>query len=255
MRRIIAIANQKGGVGKTATTLNLGAALTRRGRKVLLIDLDPQECLTASLGVPTPESERSLREVLIGDPPLALDQILVEAHGMSLAPAGLDLAEVELKLLAEIAGSMALRTALKPERRFDYILIDCPPSLGLLTLNALAAADEVLIPTQTEFLALRRLAAVLRTIEKVRRRDLNGHLVVTGILPTMFDARTVHHREVLEQIQEALGKEHRIFPPIPRSIRFAEAPVAGRPIFDLASDIEAAHAYETLAKTLEEKKQ
>jgi chromosome partitioning protein len=254
MRRIIAIANQKGGVGKTATTINLGAALAKRGRRVLLVDLDPQECLTASLGIPTPESNRSLKEVLVGDPPLPLTDILIETQGMTVAPAGLDLAEAEVKLLAEGGVSMALRTALKSERRFDYILIDCPPSLGLLTLNALTAADEVLIPVQTEFLALRRLAAVLRTIEKVRRRGLNARLSVAGILPTMFDVRTVHHREVLQEIKEAIGKEHRIFPPIPRSIRFAEAPVAGRPIFALANDLEAAQAYETLAKKLEEKK-
>lgn len=250
MSRVISVANQKGGVGKTTTALNIGAAFVARGRRVLLIDMDPQECLTASLKVPTPEVGQSLSEVLLGEVPLA--RILVEGCGMSLAPAGADLAETEVRLLAEPAGEAALREALAALTvQFDYIIIDCPPSLGLLTLNTLTAAHEVLIPAQTEYLALRRLGAILRTIAKVQKR-LNPILRVAGILPTLYDGRTLHAREVLLQIQEALGSEHRIFSPIPRSVRFAEAPVIGRPIFEYAGDLEGAHAYRTLAEELDQ---
>jgi len=250
MSRLISVANQKGGVGKTTTALNIGAAFVARGRRVLLVDMDPQECLTASLRVPTPEVGQSLSDVLLGETPLA--HILVESCGMSLAPAGADLAETEVRLLAEPGGEAALREALASlTTPFDYVIIDCPPSLGLLTLNTLTAAQEVLIPTQTEYLALRRLGAILRTIEKVKKR-LNPLLRVAGILPTLYDGRTLHAREVLVQIQEALGGEHRIFNPIPRSVRFAEAPVMGRPIFAYAGDLEGAHAYRNLAEELDQ---
>src|SRR5262249_52398496 len=151
-------------------------------------------------------------------PPLALTAVLLSADGLQLAPAGPDLAEAELRLLSEAGSAMVLRQVIKPCRaRWDYILIDCPPSLGLLTLNGLAAADRVLTPAQTESLALRRLGPVLRTIQKLRRRGVNPRLKVAGILPTMFDSRTLHHREVLEQIRATLGPTHRVFPPIPRS--------------------------------------
>ena len=249
MPRIIAVANQKGGVGKTTTTLNVGAALRSRGRKVLLIDMDPQECLGASLKIPTPEVGKSLSEVLLGE--ASLSNVIVESNGLSVAPAGADLAEVEIRLIAEPGGEVALREALMTlTEPLDYILIDCPPSLGLLTIATLTAAGEVLIPAQTEYLALRRLAAILRTIAKVKKR-LNPALQVLGILPTLYDGRTLHSREVLGEIREILGGEHRVFDPIPRSIRFAEAPVAGRPIFEYAGDVEGARAYRILAEELD----
>lgn len=249
MMRLVAIANQKGGVGKTTTTINLGSALVERGRKVLLIDLDPQECLSAAVKVSTPQPGKSLADVLLGETPL-LD-IIQTVHGLSVAPAGADLAEAEARLLSEMGRDSILRDVLEPIRKhFDFVLIDCPPSLALLTLNALSAAQEVLIPAQTEFLALRRLEAILRTIDKVRRR-LNPQLKVLGILPTLYDGRTLHAREVLEQIRSALGKTHRVFDPIPRSVRFAEATVAGMPILDYAAELEGAQLYRALAKEID----
>jgi chromosome partitioning protein len=249
MARVIAIANQKGGVGKTTTALNVGAALSILGRRVLLIDLDPQECLGASLGVATPEPGNSIYEVLLGETDLAT--VLVEASGMQVAPAGADLAEAEPRLMAEPGGELALRESLEPHSpRFDYVLIDCPPSLGILTLNALTAAREALIPAQTEYLSLRRLAAILRTIEKVQKR-LNRKLKITGVLPTMYDRRTLHAQEVLEQIRKALEAKYRVFEPIPRSIRFAEAPVAGRPVLETAGEVEGAMAYRAIAEELD----
>lgn len=250
MGRIIAVANQKGGVAKTTTTIHLGAALAERGRRVALVDLDPQECLGAALKVPPPAPGKSVAEVLLEE--AALSEVFIGLHGMSIAPAGIDLAEAEARLLSEMGRDGILKAVLEPVRgEFDYILLDCPPSLGLLTLNALVAAGEVLIPTQTEFLALRRLQAILRTVEKVRRR-LNPSLAVLGIVPTLHDARTLHAQEVLEQIRSGLDKEqHRVFDPIPRSVRFAEASVAGETIFKYAGRLEGARLYRALAKEVD----
>jgi len=252
--RCIAIANQKGGVGKTTTAVNLGAALIRRGRSVLWIDADPQECLTAALGVPSPAPGQSLAEVLLGAEDLedVMDEMVTGIMGGTIAPAGVDLAEAEARLVSDPGAVLALREALAPvSHRFDYVLIDCPPSLGLLTTAALTAADALLIPAQTEFLVLRRLGATLRTVAKVQKR-LNQKLQVFGVLPTMYDRRTLHAREVLEELRHAPALNGvRVFDPVPRSVRFADASTGGVSIYDLAPESEGARAYTALAGILE----
>ncbi len=249
MRRVIAVVNQKGGVGKTTTTANLGAALAARGRRVALIDMDPQECLSAGLGITDPPPGKTVSEVLRGDIDLAAS--LVEAHSMRIAPAGPDLAETEADLSNEPARDFRLRDALDAwDHKADYVLIDCPPSLGLLTLNALAGASEILIPVQTEFYALRRVGATLRTIEKARRL-LNRRVRILAILPTLYDGRRLLDREVLQKLRDLMGQEHRILEPIPRTVRLAEAPIAGRPIFDTAAEADGATAYRRLAEEID----
>lgn len=235
MARIIAIASQKGGTGKTATAVNLGAELARRGRRVLLVDTDPQGCAGAALGLPL-DAEPSLAETLDQDRPLA--DAVRKVHGLDVVPAGFELARVEAE-----GRATRLADVLRPiARRYDFVLFDCPPSLGPLTVASLRAASEVLVTVQCEYLALRRLAAMLAIVDELPR------LRVLGILPTMLDARTVHQREVLEEIRSELGKKYRVFGPVPRSVRVAEAATAGRPLFKYAPRNEATKAYERLAR-------
>jgi len=245
---IIALCNQKGGVGKTTTTINLGAALAETGRRVLLVDFDPQGSLSVGLGVNPHTLDRSIYNVMLGRGVDVHDVILESGTpDMDILPANIDLSAAEVQLVSEVAREQTLRRVLLPVRgEYDVILIDCAPSLGLLTVNALTAADRVIMPLELEFFALRGIALLTDTIEKVQER-LNPDLQVLGILATMYDGRTVHSREVLSRVVEAFGEQafHTV---IRRTIKFPETTVAGEPITSYAPTSAGAGAYRSLAR-------
>ncbi|HVV30881.1 MAG TPA: ParA family protein [Mycobacteriales bacterium] len=245
--RIVSLCNQKGGVGKTTTTINLGAALAELGRRVLLVDFDPQGALSVGLGVSPGQLDRTVYTLLM-DRRSTADDILLKTNvaGMDLLPSNIDLSAAEVQLVGEVAREQTLLRALEPVcDDYDYVLIDCQPSLGLLTVNALTASHGVIIPLECEYFALRGVALLMQTIEKVRER-LNPHLEVEGFLATMFDSRTVHAREVLSRLVEVFGDAvyHTV---INRTIRFPETTVVGRPITDYAPSSPGATAYRNLA--------
>jgi chromosome partitioning protein len=248
MGRVIALANQKGGVGKTTTAINLGAALAENGKRVLLVDMDPQGALSVGLGLNPLSLDQTLYTLLM-DPKRDADETIAgtKIDGLDLLPSNIDLAAAEVLLVGEVAREQALARVLRPLRkRYDFILTDCPPSLGLLTVNALTAADGVLIPLECEYFALRGMALLMDTISKITER-LNPNLEIVGILATMYDARTVHGREVLGRVEDAFGDQ--VFRTvISKTIRFAEAPVAGQSILTYAGDSSGAAAYRELAK-------
>ena len=244
----MAVANQKGGVAKTTTVASLGAAAAEHGLRVLLVDLDAQACLTFSLGIDPDTVDASLHEVLTGAA-LAADVLLPASEGVDLLPASIDLAGTEAQLLARPGREFVLRSALEGVARdYDVVLLDCSPSLGVLTLNALTAADEVLVPMQCEMLSHRGVGQLLDTVADVQR-ILNPALVVRGLLPTMFDARTTHARAVLADVGERYGVPV-LGPPIPKSVRFAEAPAAGRSVLSTARGSKGAAAYREVASGL-----
>ncbi len=246
--RVIAVANQKGGVAKTTTVASVATALSDLGRRVLVVDLDPQACLTFSLGIEPEDLELSVHDVLLGRISAAM-AIRPTADGPDLLPATIDLAGCEAMLLTRTGREYVLRTALEEiSGDYDIVLIDCAPSLGVLTLNALTAADAVLVPLQCETLSHRGVGQLLDTVHDVQRIT-NPGLAVMGVLPTLFDGRTNHAREVLADISSRYGLEV-IDPPIAKSVRFAEAPQAGRSIMRTAARTPGAQAYRELAQRL-----
>ncbi|MCL2516259.1 MAG: ParA family protein [Microbacteriaceae bacterium] len=247
--RIITLCNQKGGVGKTTTSISLGAALAEAGRRVLAIDFDPQGALSAGLGVNTHDAITIYDLLLNGklEPKDAIQPTSVE--GLEVIPANIDLSAAEVHLVNEVAREQALARVLRRVTEdYDVVLIDCQPSLGILTVNALTAAHGVLIPLESEFFALRGVALLIETIEKVRER-LNPALELDGILVTMFDSRTLHSREVFDRVVEAF-KDKVLNTVISRTVKFPDASVAGTPITQFAPDHPAAEAYRRLAREL-----
>ena len=246
--RVVAICNQKGGVGKTTSTINLGAALTEYGRRVLLVDFDPQGALSVGLGVASHHLDRTVYN-LIMEQNVPVDEVVrpTSVPGMDLLPSNIDLSAAEVQLVTEVGREQALGRALQPLLpHYDFILVDCQPSLGLLTINALTCADGVLIPLECEFFSLRGVALLMDTIDKVRER-LNPKLTITGILATMYDPRTLHAREVMARVVEAFGDT--VFDAvINRTVRFPETTVAGEPITRWAPKSSGAKAYRTLAR-------
>lgn len=250
MSRIISIANHKGGVGKTTTTLNLAAALSDMGRRVLMVDLDPQAGLTIASGFEPDKLERSIYDALRHSE--AAENIKVRSKfGVDLLPANIDLALAELELVSAIAWERRLAAVLTPLRdEYDEILIDCQPSLGLLTLNALAASDYVLIPVACEYLALRAIRGILLYVKKVQGQT-NSQLAVLGILPTMFDRRTRHAAETLAHLKKEFEPKIKVLKHVVyRSIRFAESTEKGVPILEYAKALPGADAYRNLARDL-----
>jgi chromosome partitioning protein len=247
--RIIALCNQKGGVGKTTTAINLGASLAEYGRKVLAIDFDPQGALTAGLGVQS-HDVTTIYDLLLGtvkDVPSAI--IETRVHNLHVIPANIDLSAAEVHLVNEVAREQILARVIRQvSDQYDVILIDCQPSLGLLTVNALTAAHGVLIPLECEYFALRGVALLVETVEKVRDR-LNPAIQLDGILATMYDSRTLHSREVLERVVDAFG-DSVLETVIGRTVKFPDASVAGAPLNVFAPDPAAAEAYRGVAREL-----
>ena len=250
---IISMCNQKGGVGKTTSTINMGACLAELGRKVLLVDLDPQGALSAGLGLTHDQIEDTIYDVML-DSQVSVHSAIVHTGvaGLDLVPANIDLSAAEIQMVNEVGREHTLARALRPVRKdYDFIIIDCQPSLGLLTVNALACSQGVIIPMECEFFSLRGLALLTDTVEKVADR-INFDLEVMGILVTMFDRRTRHAREVMDRVVEYFGDK--VFDTvITRTVRFPETSVAGEPITTWAPSSRAAKQYRDLAKEVIER--
>ena len=252
MARILAVANQKGGVAKTTTIINLAAALVEHGSRVLVVDLDAQACATFSLGLDPEDLERTGADAFMSrEPALPLRSLVVTTDdGVDLLPAAIDLAGADRALASVVGREYVVRDAIEPVLgSYDWILLDCSPSLGIITINALTAADAVLIPLQCETLSHRGVGQLLETIADVQRLT-NPDLQIAGVLPTLFDGRTTHARAVLNDLGPRYGV--RVFSPISRSIRFAEAPAAGRSILATSPTSKGAQDYRTLASEITE---
>jgi chromosome partitioning protein len=249
MTKVISIANQKGGVGKTTCSINLGGALAELGFRVLCIDMDPQANMTVGLGIALADVRRSMADVL-SDSRVSLDEVVLETQtpGVWAGPATLELASTEVELFTAIGREMVLREALTgwAERQFDVVIIDCPPTLGLLTINSLVASNRVIIPVQTQYYAIKGLTALIKVINTIKLK-LNQDLEILGLLATFYDGRTVLAREMLDNLKE-LG-DHRVFNTlIKNTIKLGEAPLTGRPVTAYAANSPAAQAFRDLAQ-------
>lgn len=246
MGRVIAVANQKGGVGKTTTTVNLAAALAEQEKKVLLIDMDPQGNATSGVGIDKRTAENTVYELLIGECKAKKCIIKTDTDGLDLIPANIDLSGAEINLLDLKNREFRLRDAtLGVKENYDFLLIDCPPSLNMLTVNALSAADSVLVPIQCEYYALEGLSQLLHTVDLIKKRR-NKKLEIEGVVFTMYDARTNLSAQVVESVKRTL-KENIYETIIPRNIRLSEAPSHGLPVTKYAPDSTGANAYRLLA--------
>ncbi|MBX4260379.1 ParA family protein (plasmid) [Clostridium estertheticum] len=246
MAQIIAVSNQKGGVGKTTSTLNLGVALTELGKKILMIDLDPQASLTISIGLEPENLEKTIYNALVDD--VDIKKLILFDELLYFVPSTIDLSAAEMELVSEVGREFKLKEALEPVKDdFDYILIDCPPSLGLLTINALVACDVVIVPMAPEYLALRGFNLLEKTMAKVKR--LNKNLTLMGILVTLYDNRTTHHKDVVAELKN----NYPVFQSmIKKSIKFPDAVLAGQPIMTYDRKFEGAVSYQDLAKEVVE---
>ena len=251
--RIAAVCNQKGGVGKTTTTINLGAALAEQGRRVLLVDFDPQGALSVGLGIQPHELDATVYNLLM-ERGATVEEIVLKTNvaGMDLLPSNIDLSGAEVQLVHEVGREFVLGRVLEPALpEYDIVLIDCQPSLGLLTVNALACAQGVIVPLECEYFALRGVALLMETIDKVSSR-LNRGLIMDGLLATMYDSRTLHSREVLQGVVQGFGDKvfHTV---ISRTVRFPDATVAGEPITRFDPGSTGAGSYRELAKEVLER--
>ena len=238
MARVIAIANQKGGVGKTTTAINLAGSLAEQGYRILCVDMDPQANLSVGLGINLRTVEQSMADVLV-NPDITLESIVIptQTPGIDVAPSTIDLSATENVLFSAIGREQALRDALQgwAMDQYDYVIIDCPPTLGLLTLNALVAAQGVIIPVQTQYYALKGFTALVNVINQIRTKGLNPELRILGLLPTFFDARTLLGRDMLQELRD-LGDHHIFQNMIKQTVRLGEAPLVGRPIGAVIGD-------------------
>ncbi len=242
--KVIAFANQKGGVAKTTTTLNLAAAFAESGHRVLCVDMDPQGNLTMSQGIDPDTLEKSMYDVLVQRSPI---REVIRRREVDIACASIDLAGAEIAMSTQLGRERSLQKALRPILEdYDFICIDTPPSLGLLTINALVAANKVVVPVQCEYLSMRGLIQLQNTLSMIRE-ELNPEIEIEGILPTLVDSRTVHAKEAIEILEENFGD--RVFASrIRKTVRFAEAPVKGMSVLKYDPDGKAAHAYRQLAE-------
>ncbi len=248
MTQVIAIANQKGGVGKTTTAINLAGALEEEGYRILCIDMDPQANLTAGLGINLNTVEKSMADVLADGRSTLADVIRpTESAGIDVAPANIDLASTEGELFTALGREQVLKDALDGQIAiYDYILIDCPPNLGLLTVNGLVAANSVIIPVQTQYYAMKGLNNLVKVINMIRMK-LNRDLRILGLLPTFYDSRTNLARDMLDELR-IIGDQHVFSSIVRNTVKLGEAPLAGRPITSYAGASEAARTYRELAR-------